>query len=162
MYILFETHSSKIGPHSFHSTLISYKPHAKAYQCWHPPTNRIITLYNISFIESQGMSPTPLYPGHTLQPSDSTPTWETPSTSLSTASLPTDTDNDDDDGDTLPPPIPRVAHGYSTGWCSPTCTHTHKTHTHSRFYPYPHCEPTGFSNTAGTHQPIQLFHLFSF
>ena len=102
-YVLFEMHSSKIGPCSYCCTLISYEPHAKAYRCWHSPSNRVITSYNISFIESQGTSPTLLYPGHTLPSSSSTPTWETPS-SRTVPLLPTNNPDDDDDNDPLPPP----------------------------------------------------------
>src|SRR5882762_2489629 len=62
-FVLHETHSSKIGPHSFHCILIGYEPHTKAYCCWHSPSNHVITSYNVSFIESQGTSPTPFHPG---------------------------------------------------------------------------------------------------
>src|SRR5882762_5213189 len=51
----------------------------------------------------------------------------------------------------------RVVHRYSMGWCGPTHTCTHETHTHSRFYLYLHHEPVGFCNTTGTHKSVQIF-----
>ena len=115
-YVLFETHTSKIGPRSYRCTLIGYEPHAKAYRCWHSPSNRIITSYNVSFIESQGTSPTPLHPGRTIPSSNSTPTWEIPSSSSSVPSIPADpfydnvdNHNDDDDDDDNPPPPPATS-----------------------------------------------------
>jgi Integrase core domain len=72
-YVLYEGNHPKIAPCSFPCILIGYEPNAKAYRCWHKPTNHIVTSFNVSFIESKDNSYKPLSRRHTLptnHPSD--------------------------------------------------------------------------------------------
>ena len=43
--------------------MIGYSQDAKAYRCYHWPTHRVITSFNVKFIESKDTTSRPLQPG---------------------------------------------------------------------------------------------------
>jgi transposase InsO family protein len=52
----------KIYPRSEECVLVGYSNHSKAYRCWNPQTGRILTSYNVTFIESQDCVPRTHHP----------------------------------------------------------------------------------------------------
>lgn len=59
-------HRCKIYSQSVEGILVGYSPTSKAYQCYYPPTGRIIVSRNVSFIEAKDTKPRPYRPGITI------------------------------------------------------------------------------------------------
>lgn len=57
-FVLIQSRTNpKIYQHSEECILVGYSEHSKVYRCWNPQTGRILTSYNVTFIESQDSVP---------------------------------------------------------------------------------------------------------
>jgi len=59
-------HNPKIYGRSVECVLVGYSPDSKAYRCYHRETHRVLTSYNVRFIESKDVNPRPYHPGLTI------------------------------------------------------------------------------------------------
>lgn len=101
-FILVETHNPKIRPRSYECVLIGYENNSKAYRCWHRPTGKIVTSFNVSFIERKDAVSRPLHPGRVLggEVSSSSSVLSPPQITVDTL--------DDNISSSTPPPSPHL------------------------------------------------------
>lgn len=73
-FVLIENrHNPKIYERSLECVLIGYSENSKAYRCYHRSSGKVITSYNVVFIESKDDVPRKLHPGLVLDDDDPKP-----------------------------------------------------------------------------------------